>query len=99
MAKTKGRSDMMKAAAVRIGSTIRVTGDPELAHQMGMTLAVPELERLRAEMGVRKTRDSKYWEAKIAEAERKYGKPRRIHRHEVFLAWMAEAFRAWRAGM
>lgn len=89
---------MTKAAAVRIGNTIRVSGDPEISHAMGMALAAPELDRLRAEMGVRKVRDSHYYAQKIAEAERKYGKPRRIHRHEVFFGWLAEAFRAWRAG-
>ena len=89
---------MMKAAAVRIGSEIRVTGEPELARQMGMALAAPELDRLRAELGVRRERDSRYWADKIARAERKYGKPRRISGAEVFLGWLAESFRAWRAG-
>lgn len=97
MTQTKGRSGMTKAAAVRIGSTIRVTGDPELAQQMGMALAAPELDRLRAELGVRKERDSKYWADKIAEARRKY-KPHPVRRHEVFLAWLSESFRAWRTG-
>ena len=87
---------MTKAAAVRIGSTIRVVGDPELAHQMGMALAAPELDRLRAELGVRKERDSKYWADKIAEARRKYGHPRPVRRWQVLFALLVLMWEALR---
>ena len=89
---------MTKAIVIRAGDPTlagAIAGGVESAELDRMRT---ELNRMRAELGVRRERDSKYWAAKIAEAERKYGKPRRISGMEVFLAWLAESIRAWRSG-
>lgn len=51
-----------------------------------------EMDRLRAELGVRRDRDSRYYAARIAEAEAMYGKnPEmgRLHRAVLGLVGMA----------